>query len=340
MKPYITNNRNSLPLVSIILINWKYCIDTVKCVQSLRSQIYGRYEIVVIDNESSETSYENLVKSLSGCTLLRNIDNLGYTGGNNVGIRHALDMGADYVWLLNNDTVVDPDCLSRLVEYAEARDDVGLVSPAIHYFDDPSRVQYTSVLVDWEHCRLLSPDDKDADSVPAEDGKCRQTLFGTALLVKRAVFEKIGVLREDLFAYWEDVEFCVRAFREGGFRNAVVHDARVLHKCPLPEMMREQKSPYYYYFMARNRYFFWMQYVQEAERSRFFRSFVADTLGDGAALHYKGAGERRDACLDGMWHALKGKKGPWDKNARMPVLLQRFLLWHPYFLAKMIAPRQ
>lgn len=329
----------SRPLVAIVLLNWNGQADTVACLESIRGFSYGNCRVILVDNGSTDSIAEAADKALPGTALVELQTNLGFTGGNNVGIRHALDMGADYVWLLNNDTVVDPDCLGRLVEYAEAHDDVGLVSPAIHYFDDPSRVQYTSVVVDWEHCRLLSPDDTEALSVPAEDGTCRQTLFGTALLVKRAVFEKIGVLREDLFAYWEDVEFCVRAFREGGYRNAVVHDARVLHKCPLPEVMREQKSPYYYYFMARNRFFFWMQYVQGAERSRFVRSFIAETLCDGAALHYKGAGERRDACLDGLWHALKGRKGPWDKNSRMPALLQRFLLWHPYFLAKMIAPQ-
>lgn len=331
--------KNSQPLVAVVLLNWNGRVDTIACLESIRGTSYQNYRVIVVDNGSTDNVADEVTRTLPGTVLIALDTNLGFTGGNNVGIRHALEMGADYVWLLNNDTVVDPDCLVLLVECAEANDDAGLWSPAIYYYDDPSRLQYADALVDWENYRLLFPEDERAMSVPAEDGKCRQTLFGTALLVKRSVFEKIGLLKEDFFAYWEDVEFCVRAYRAGGFRNAVVPEARLLHKCPLPEAMRGQKSPRYYYYMARNKYYFWKQYLQAAEQLRFFRLYVAGVLGDAAALHYDGAGERRDACLGGLWHALKGRKGPWDKNVRMPALLQRFLLWHPYFLAKMIAPK-
>jgi len=328
------------PIVAIIILNWNGLKDTLDCLESIRGLATGNYRVVVVDNGSADNSAAVLKNRYPDITVVELERNLGYTGGNNVGIRHALGLGAHYFWLLNNDTIVFPDSLARLLDVAERSPALGLLSPSVHYYDQPERVQYRGCLIDWKNHRLVIPDSPEGAEVRSNGEPCPESQFGTALLIKREVVEKVGLLREDLFAYWEDVEYCVRAYRKGGYRNSTVTDAKILHKCPVPEAMKERKSPAYYFFMTRNKYFFWMEYLRGKERVRFLRKYVAEAIGDAAGLHYNGADERRDACLDGMWSAFTGVRGAWDKNRRMPAFIRKFLLWHPYFLARALTPQQ
>lgn len=103
------------PHVSIILLNWNSADDTIDCLNSLQSLDYENYSIIVVDNASSDGSIESISAAYPEIQILRNSLNAGFAGGNNVGIKFAIDKGTDYIWLLNNDTMIDPGALTPLL---------------------------------------------------------------------------------------------------------------------------------------------------------------------------------------------------------------------------------
>ncbi len=125
------------PMVYIILLNWNGWKDTVECVESCRKLSYPDVRIVIVDNGSTDGSETRLRERFPDLELIQTGANLGFAGGNNVGIRYALEKGAEYVWLLNNDTIADAEALSALVQAAEDDQTVGMVGSKIVYHDDP-----------------------------------------------------------------------------------------------------------------------------------------------------------------------------------------------------------
>ncbi|RZJ30676.1 MAG: glycosyltransferase, partial [Chryseobacterium sp.] len=102
------------PTVCIIILNWNNYHDTVSCIQSLRRMSYTNYRVVVVDNGSSNESVK-VLESIDDSYLIKNEKNLGFSGGNNVAIKYAVEQNFDYVWLLNSDATVEPDCLEKMV---------------------------------------------------------------------------------------------------------------------------------------------------------------------------------------------------------------------------------
>src|SRR5579884_395199 len=136
------------PLVHVVILNWNGWRDTVACVASVKHSQYPRLQIVVVDNDSSDGSEAAIQLAHPDITVLQSGANLGYAGGNNVGIRHALAAGADFVWILNNDTTVAPDTLAELVR-AAADPSVGIVGSKIYYMAEPQRLWYAGGRIDW-----------------------------------------------------------------------------------------------------------------------------------------------------------------------------------------------
>ncbi|NQT22324.1 MAG: glycosyltransferase family 2 protein, partial [Candidatus Omnitrophica bacterium] len=122
----------SEPRTSIVILNWNQKDDTAKCLKSLEKLLYKNYGIIVVDNGSKDGSPDFLKNNFSNITLIKNEENLGFAEGSNIGIRHALSVGTDYVLLLNNDLVVQEDFLGILVEAAEKDSKIGILG-AVNY---------------------------------------------------------------------------------------------------------------------------------------------------------------------------------------------------------------
>jgi GT2 family glycosyltransferase len=305
------------PCVHIVVLNWNNCADTVKCVESLARLEYDNFRVTVIDNGSSDDSVAVLSK-LDGFVFKRNASNLGYAGGNNVAIRDAVSGGADYVWLLNNDAIVAPDCLARLVDEAERSADIGLVSPVIYFAEEPQRIQHCNTRFDTRTCSF----DEAPDIATAREWQATSpgniAVWGTALLIRRSLIEKIGLLDERLFAYSEDTDYSIRS-SAAGFRNVTAFDASIWHHWP-----SGLRRPYYYYFCTRNDLLMWRKHLS---LPRWFKAVwwnldrakrTITRLGDQPALI--------DACLAGFWDGVLGKTGAYLPSRRMPWLVRRLLL--------------
>lgn len=250
----------SSPKVSIVILNWNGWKDTVECIESLAKIDYPNYEIIVVDNGSTDESVIKLKmlqmraeKAVNkNFKIIENKENLGFSGGNNVGIRFALKSNADYILLLNNDTLVKPNFLSELVKIGESSSKIGLIGPKIYFAVEPNRIWFGGGKINWlktkgEHLNYNKTDDKKTSLQPSTY-QVSDYLTGCCLLIKRAAVEKIGMLSEDYFLYYEDTDYCLRA-QEAGWQCVYIPSAYIWHK--ISQSTREF-SPSYIYYHSRN----------------------------------------------------------------------------------------
>jgi GT2 family glycosyltransferase len=239
----------AFPSVFVILVNWNREDDTIECVDSLRACRYGNQRIVVVDNGSTENSVARLRALGDDMVLLEMGDNLGFTGGNNIGIEHAMRHGADYVFLLNNDTVLDPGCIGRLVETAEEDPAIGVVGPKIVFYDRP-RVIWAAggeYRAGWVTGRATGQGQTDVGQFDVRRDVAWVT--GCAMLIRRQVIGQQGGLCDDFFAVGEDLDYCL-ATRKGGYR--VVYEPRALVRHKESMSSGGHDAPQYVYYQTRN----------------------------------------------------------------------------------------
>lgn len=319
----------SNPKVSIIILNWKGLKDTIECLESIKKSDYPNYEIILVDNGSLNEETDIIRHKFPETLIIKNNDNLGFTGGNNIGTKRALENGAQYVWLLNNDAVVEPNTLKELIRIGEEDFEIGLLSPVIHYYDSPDKIQSCGSYLDDDNLRitlLKNPNDKKINSPSL-------VLWGTALLIKRQVIEKIGYLDEKLFAYYEDSDYSLRSLKNG-FKNKVVVTSKIFHKTDVDP--QNKKPAYYYFYMVRNEYFFWKENRAYSSYFSFLRKYIAKNLRRIGSLKEESRYENINASLEGIFCALRNIGGKWDKNKHMPNPIIKLACWHSYFLADLL----
>ncbi len=239
-----------MPPVMIVVLNWNGRADTLACLGSLARLDYLAHGVVVVDNGSTDDSVAAVRASYPQVTLIETGENLGYVGGNNVGLEHARAMRADYALLLNNDTEVAPDFLRLLVEAAEANPATGIVGPTIYYFDRPDVIWSAGGAIDWGRGRtsMIGLDEVDQGQF-GHTVRPVDFVTGCALLIKMSVVEQVGMLDPRFFAYYEEAEWCVRA-SQAGFKILHVPQAKIWHKIS-PDA--REASPQVHYYMTRNR---------------------------------------------------------------------------------------
>ena len=321
----------SEPWVFIVVLNWNGFADTVECVRSLDALTYGKRTVVVVDNGSANAEADRLESALPGITVLRSGENLGYAGGNNLGIRYALDQGAEYVWLLNNDTVVDPRCVTELVAAGEREPLVGILSPVIYEYEDGDRIQFSGTVLD--RAREEQQTLRSLSALEAASAQGPVLLWGTALFMKRRTAETVGLLDERYFAYHEDVDYCLRVLA-AGLHTRVVPSARMSHKAG--RSLGSDSSPVREYLMVRNWYLLWSTHLTGWQRRSYTRRYLAWALERALNAQRDGNAVLAAHTLDGIWDGLRGHWGPWQGKGRMPTALRVFLsrgllAWHPYF---------
>lgn len=264
-----------LPRVAVIVLNWNGTDDTVECLESLRRLDYPNAEIVLVDNGSRPPAAEELGRRFPDVTCLQLPENLGYSGGNNAGIRYALEEGHDYLWILNNDTVVRPESLRAAVEMAESDPRIGVVGVKILAMEDPQRVwvAYGQVTYRQSLVRLIG-------YFWLDDGRFDEPcdvewVPGTAMLLSRRAVETLGGFDDDFFAYHEDVDWCTMA-REKGFRIVFAPGAVIYHKGHSSSGGRRYVSPRQY-LAGRNMVLYVRKHGSTGQRLK-FAAFVLGTL--------------------------------------------------------------
>lgn len=218
------------PLLAAVVVTWNGGAVTRACVDSLRASTGVALRIVVVDNASRDDERQALrdaYGTASDVELVLLDDNRHFAGGVNAGARRALELGATHLLFLNNDTTLAPDCARLLVEAADAHPDAGVVGPALLDLPPPHRpLSLGERYAAWSLAvpRTLLKVRSQGDGTPYRVGG----IMGSAILVTRDCFLRVGPYREDLLVYYEEVDYCLRA-RAHGFRPLLVPRAVVLH---------------------------------------------------------------------------------------------------------------
>jgi hypothetical protein len=217
------------PKIGIIIVNYNGEEYTNSCIRSIFKSSYQNYLIVVIDNASTDNSVQLLEEEFNNkIILIKNEDNLGFSGANNIGIKYALKNGCEYVLLLNNDTETDKDLMKNMVD-ASIKNNNAIISPKIYYYDEPKKIWAAGGCLTWKKGLSFHYGFNEIDRGQFEVRKEINFATGCCILIHKSVFEKIGFLAEEYFLYFEDTDFCVRAKR-AGIKILYEPSAKLWHK--------------------------------------------------------------------------------------------------------------
>ena len=299
------------PLVYVCVLNWNAHEETLQCVEALARSNYENARIVVADNGSAEESVRALKESGLPFEWILNPVNLGFTGGSNLVLSYALECGADFVWLVNSDALVEPDTLSKLIAAAAAEPAAGILSPVLYVNSHAREIQSCGTRLD------VRDGVRDYfEEVPAAIDCMRHAprqfcVWGTAMLIRRDVIERIGMLDERFFAYDEDFDYCLRAI-DAGFEVRLVPDAGVLHGSPAEEPGAESRRLHRNFYVARNRILLSSKHTAGLKRWLCVGRTVVQELRRIDAKQLDG--ESADLVLDGIWCAFMRRTGCWTRN--------------------------
>ena len=234
-----------------VVLNWNAAEETIACVRSLLSSSYCNLRIVIVDNASTDHSVECLATTFPSLNIVSNSINSGYAGGNNLGITWALNAGADYILIVNNDVVVDVHLITRLVGKIHVDKKVGVVTGKVYYKDNQQRVYSGAGRFDRWRCSgvnkgtifgRMSSDDKD-----------REVSFvsGVLFLARAEVFTNVGLLDEKYFMYFEDLDYSRKVSNQ--YSILYTPDAIAYHKSGGGTHWGNYSQIYLYYH-TRNRF--------------------------------------------------------------------------------------
>jgi GT2 family glycosyltransferase len=313
----------------IVVVNFNGLEDTRRCLRSLES-LSPAVSVVVVDNASDVDPTPGLSQEFPWCEFIRNSVNGGWAGGNNTGIRLALARGASNVVLLNNDTVVAPDFVTRLEAAVEAYPAFGILGPVIRFLDPPHEVMTDGVVFNgpaepgFFQRKVVRLTDAPVPQVTDVD-----IVNGCCMLVRAEVFARAGLIDERFFLIHEESDFCLRA-RRAGFRLGVLGEALVWHKGSSAFARTGKRLQRYY--DTRNLCLLLGKHAARSggrgpARSRW--EFLKYSYYRYAIERDAGHADAADAVLEGLCDAFARYFGPYTARQRsaLPLLRGAFEAW-------------
>ncbi len=234
--------------VAVVVLTWNHVDDTLECLASVARQRYNSLHTIVVDNGSSDDTVSRVRAEFPTAELLLNQRNLGYAAGNNVGLRHALGQQHEYVMVLNNDTVLEPDCIGELVSDLRAHPETAAVAPKILFDDAPHHIYYAGGVISggWHvNHRGFAQE----DSTQFDVSESTAWLTGCAVLMRRESLRRIGMFEPKFFLLFEDTDWSSRALA-AGYTLRYVAPARLRHK--VSRGFGSSRTPLYIYYYTRN----------------------------------------------------------------------------------------
>jgi GT2 family glycosyltransferase len=304
--------------VWILLLNWNGLTDTRACLRSLTSEVGGGAGaalrgrpsedagLLLVDNASTDDSARLLPREFPEVVFLRNRRNLGFAAGNNVGLQYALAHGAEYLWVLNNDTLVAPDTLDVLLAEMEANPEVGMVAPKIYFAEPSDRIWYAGAAARFPQAIAYHEGWNEEDHGQYDTVRSVDVVTGCAALVRAEALRRAGLFDERFFAYYEDVDLSLRC-RAAGYDLRYVPQARLWHK--VSASTGGDSSPTSLYFIVRNRKLLYDKHGDPRGRKQFEIDYRYESIS--TARHHLGLGDaaRAEAVLSGMLCATLGLYG-------------------------------
>jgi GT2 family glycosyltransferase len=257
------------PKISIILLNWNGKKDTLECLASLQKVDYPNFQPIVVDNGSADDSVSVLRAAYPSVPILEAKSNLGFAGGNNLGIEWCLRHHADWILLLNNDTIVAPDFLDEFLRAAKEEPKAKILGAKILRYHHPDIIDHLGGFWNPQICEFVSPDSGQLDH-PYFNMRAADYVCGAALLMHRSVPETIGLLEPKFFLFWEESDFCCRAKR-CGFEVWTAPGAKVWHKV---SASFTGGKPHMHYFWWRSRLLWIDRNCTPEEKKKLYKKVI------------------------------------------------------------------
>ena len=264
---------SSAPSIAIVILNWNGWQDTVECLASLKKLTYPNWNAIVVDNNSSDGSRQKIIQSFPDITFIQNDNNLGFAEGNNVGIREALRSNANYIFVLNNDTILDPSIFTYLLIESEKFNGQGIFSPRIFSYSHPQEISFGGAKWLPDKAKFLIMQSSNTDFF-IEKGDNIETGFalGCAMFFNRAVPEHIGLFDTTFFLHFEDLDWCTRA-KKAGIQILHVPKAKLWHKIS-STFQRETKQGTSHYYCTRNRLLWIEKHLNSRDKRIAYKTFL------------------------------------------------------------------
>ena len=287
------------PLVSVITLNWNTPQVTADFLRSVREQqTYKNIEVIVVDNGSLEDATQLFSAAYAGVKVILNKNNLGFAGGNNVGISQA---NGDFLFIVNNDTEFTPGLIEELLAVFRNNPDAGMVSPKFHYFFHKGTIEYAGynpVNVFTGRNGMIGCHEKDEGQY--NEMKVTHYAHGGGMMVSREVIEKVGALPENFFLYYEELDWSEQIKRKG-FKIYYQPKALIYHK---ESMTTGKSSTLKTYYLTRNRILFMRRNMALPNLLVFLAYFTFFTIPKNTVTFlFKGQKDHLRSFWKGiMWH--------------------------------------
>lgn len=282
---YRLDPQKMLPKITIVILNWNGKQDTLECLESVVKIDYDNYQIVVVDNGSTDDSVIMIKEQYPEVMLIENNANLGYAEGNNVGIRYAVSEQTDYLLLLNNDTIVDRNLLKNFLEASQAHPKAGILGGKIYYFDPPNKIWFAGGLWNLEKAESEHiAGNQIEDNISWNEIKEIDYACGCALLIKIEVIHKIGLLESRFFLTWEELDWCYRA-KKMGYQCLFVPQAIVWHKISASFVGGAGKF-HQQYFMERNRLLWIEKHLSFSDKISTYKNVIIPQLYENLKRYF------------------------------------------------------
>ncbi|KNY29646.1 glycosyltransferase family 2 protein [Pseudobacteroides cellulosolvens] len=219
---------NNNPLVFIIVLNYNGLKDTIECIKSLEQISYKNYKVIVVDNASTDGSEEVLTGKFPDVIFIKTKENLGYAGGNNIGIKHAMDNNADYICIINNDVVVEQSFLEPIISKMESDKTIGIAGSKVCEYSDRTKIQSTGSILHLSRGNVYQINTGAYSSQVTEDLEV-DYISGSCLVARRKLLENVGLIPEVYFLFYEENEWCLRAWR-AGYKVKCICNSEIYHK--------------------------------------------------------------------------------------------------------------
>ena len=295
----------SQPLVYIVILNTNRRDDTLVCLKSLSQNTYKNLKIIVLDNSSTDGSVEAIRPAFPDVQIINLTENRGYAGNNNVGVEESIKQGADWVLVLNEDTILDPDCMTELVKVGESNPKIGIVGPMVYHHNEPNVIQSAGGMLGkyWQSEHLGQ---NELDRGQFKEPHSVEWISGCAILIRRAAIEQAGMLDASFFIYWEETEWCIRIARSG-WQIIHVPQAKIWHK----GVQRDyQPKPSFTYYGTRNHLLTLSKHKAPFDVQFFNWVQIARTLVSWSVKpKWKDKIKHRNAMWKGVVHFLQDRRG-------------------------------
>ncbi len=294
------------PLVTAILLNTNRREDTLACLASLQRQDYPNLKTIVLDNACTDGSNEAIRTAYPQVEIISLDKNLGYAGNNNVGIRAAMQQGAEWAFVINEDIVLEADTVRILVEQAQVHERIGIAGPMVYHYDQPQVIQSAGGLMD-RYWHAWHRGQNEPDRGQFSQAELVDWISGCAIMVHRAVIEQLGMLDERFFYYFEETEWCVRT-QKRGWKILFVPQAKIWHK---GVQVNYQPGPNVTYYATRNHFLLMAKHHAPwyAWGYTLFVDFLRPLTSWSIRPKWRSKREHRDAMWQGAMDFIRKRWG-------------------------------